>query len=214
MLKHFRLDTKTVPVPVPLTNLNEAMEWVEHTFIRQNTVMTSATIDGQDVLSIEQTKWPSILLDDSSLFEVVLDSPREISIQTAEAIRDLSQSLLARLQAIAVKCWEADSDVYLAYLREVSADLDLIRDLITHISGIVDYTHKEMAPVSGLGRLLRYPVEDLRSSVKACKWKDCAHILLNRIEPLLHELVPESERLHIRIISSEDDHAMIPERRF
>ena len=214
MLKSFMLGEKIIPVPVPLTNLSEAMAWIESTFIKKDFVLTLATLDGKDILGVSDTQRKGILLDRASELAVRVDSPRDLSIKTVEAVRDLSVGILSRLQPVAVKCWESDSDVYLSSLREISNDLDLIQDLVGHVSGIMDYTHKEMAPVSALTRLLKYPLADLKASMKTCKWKECSHILLNRIEPLLVELGPESDQLQLRVLSSEDDHQMIPDRRY
>ena len=213
MLKNFKMRDKKIPIPVPLKNLFDAMEWIEKTFSGRDQVLTFASIDGKDILSLDKGKWRGISLDEHSELEVRVDSPRELSVQTVEAVRDLSQGILSRIQAVAVKCWESESNVYLTNLREIAADIELVRELVAHVSGIIDYTHKEMAPVGALSRLLRYPAEDLIKSMRLCNWKACSHILLNRIEPLLRELAPESEQLQIRVLSSEDDHGIIPERK-
>ena len=196
---------KEIPVPIPITSLYEAWDWIGHTLVKQNSVVTKFNLNDNDVLELNSDEMQSIILDESSKLEVKIESPWDLAINTLDVIRDLASAIETRLQEIAVQCWESTSEVHFARVRETDQDLNLIIDLIKHINGIMDYSQKDMAPVNGLSRMMLMPLKRLKQSIQKCDWKNCSVILLNRIEPILKELVKESDILQMSILSTKNE---------
>ena len=211
MLKKIFVGNKEIPVPVPIQNLNDALAWIEDTLIPKNSILTKIYLDGTDMIDVSNEEMSLTSLSDTSKLEVQIESPWDLSIKTLDAIRDLAHAIEKRLKHIAVECWEHTSDISLKQVLDTSDDLTLILELINHINGIMDYSQKEMAPVNGLARLIARPLKELQNSIKKCSWKHCSHLLLNRIEPLLKELVLESENLQISILSASKEPSYAPQ---
>ena len=203
MLKQITVGHQELPVPVPLYTLEDALTWVDKTLVPQDALVTKIELDGHDVLEASKEEMRSISLSKQSNLCIQVESPWDLAIKTLDAVRELSDSIEKTLKEIAVKCWSLTSDLPYSKVRETSNDLELIQDLINHINGILDYSQKEMAPINGISRLIRRPLSDLQDSIKKCEWKQCSYILLNRIEPLLRDLVIETEGLQISILTSK-----------
>ncbi|NRA43610.1 MAG: hypothetical protein HRU09_01505 [Oligoflexales bacterium] len=211
MLKKVRVDNKDIPVPVPIQNMNDALSWIEETLVPEHSILTKVYLNGTDMLDACVKELSQTSLDESSMLEVQIESPWDLSIKTLDVIRDLANAIEKRLKAIAVECWEYTSEVSLKQVKDTADDLTLILELINHINGIMDYSQREMAPVNGLARLIARPLKELEKSIKQSEWKHCSHLLLNRIEPLLKEMVLESENLQISILSANREPLLSPQ---
>ncbi|MFK7823042.1 MAG: hypothetical protein AB8G05_02730 [Oligoflexales bacterium] len=211
MLKKIVVGNKEIPVPVPIQNLNDALSWIEDTLIPKNSILTKIYLNGTDMIDASREELSLASLNESCNLEVQIESPWDLSIKTLDAIRDLAHAIEKRLKRIAVECWEESSEIGLKQVVDTSNDLALILELINHINGIMDYSQKEMAPVNGLARLIARPLKELDNSIKKGNWKHCAHLLLNRIEPLLKEMVLEAENLQISILSASKEPSYAPQ---
>lgn len=211
MLKKIKVSNKEIPVPVPLQNLGDALAWIEDTLVPKNSILTKIFLNDIDMLDTSMDQMKRMLLQDSSKLEVEIESPWELSIRTLDAIRDLAFAIEKRLKLIAVECWEQKPDWGQGKVQDTAHDLNLILELVNHINGIMDYSQKEMAPVNGLAGLIARPLKELECSINEANWKQCSHLLLNRIESLLKELVLESENLQISMLSSNKESTLSPQ---
>ena len=205
MLKSIKIGQKNVPVPVPIKNLEHAIEWLEDTLVPKSSVITKITLDGIDVHDMDFRLRNRRMLDSSSVIEIQIESPWELSIKTLDAIRDLAFAVKDKFAEIAVKCWQLSSKSSTDKVHEIHQDMKLILELINHINGIMDYSQKDMAALNGLACLIKRPLVDLEEAISHRNWKKCSHILLNRIEYLLNELVTEAENLQLKIFSQKKD---------
>jgi hypothetical protein len=201
MIKKIKLKNRDVPVPVPLKTLSEAVSWVEETFSNKGGVLTLIKLNGKHY-DIESGEWAeSLLLNEDSDLEFQVDTPKELGVQSLDAVRDLSYSIMNTLKYLAVECWEDQSAKQAKKLTDIEGDLELILSLIDHLNGIFDYTTADMAPVNGLGCLIRRSLEKMKTFRQEDDFKNVAKILLNRLEPLLKEMVSESEVLQITALT-------------
>ena len=203
MLKKVLIREKEIPVPIPVRNLQEAITWISSTFVEEGAVITKVTLDGVDLAFGDEKIEKGISLAEKSLLRVQIDNPRELSIKTLDVIRDLSVGMNDKLKNLAVKGWESPSNKEFFYdTRLILDDLNLALHMIEHVNGLVDYTHVDAAPVNGTYRLLIRVREKLMHAYTKKDGKECANLLLNRLEPLLKDLSNESENLQIRIFST------------
>ena len=54
--------------------------------------------------------------------------------------------------------------------------------------------------MAGIGRLLEQSLSSFSLARSQSDWKACAKVMLNRFEPLLKDLLMESETLQIRVL--------------
>lgn len=202
MLKKILIQGREIPVPIPILNVEDAIQWVEETLVIKGCILTKVMIDGQDLLPLSASERKSIQISNSQVPEFSVDSPKDLSIQSLDVVRDLSYAVARNIPETAVKSWNYLGDTCLKEISDAIDDLGLVVDLINHINGLLDYTHVEMAPVNGLKVLIVRYHKDMQKSVKERDWKSCSRILVGRLEAYLRELVSECEKLQLRIISS------------
>ena len=139
MLKTIILNQKKVPVPIPIKNLSEAVQWVEQHLLRPDHSVTKIAIDGKEVdIEDSLSQMGSLALNQKSKLEMRVDSPTEISIQTIDALRNLSVVLEKSLKPMAVTCWEFEGTEDPLDFPTLCGDLDLILDLVDHIVLLLD----------------------------------------------------------------------------
>jgi hypothetical protein len=199
MLKRVIINQKKVPVPVPIRTLGEAVRWVEATLVPQGHTITRVTLN-ERVVSGEEIEAATSLTVDSKL-EIQIDSPVELTVQTLEALRNLSSVIFSGLKALAVECWQAKPAVRPAELPSVTNDLSLILDLVEHIVSLVEPMAIDVAPLQGIALMLKRVSVSLAMASSSSDWKACARLLLNRLEPLLKDLMAESESIQMRVIA-------------
>jgi hypothetical protein len=203
MLKKVRIREKEIPVPIPVRNLQEAIVWITSTFLEEGSVLTKVTLDGVDLAFGDEKIEKGVFLSEDSVLRIQIDNPRQLSIKTLDVIRDISVGMNDKLKLLAVKGWQSPSNKDFLYdVRLILDDLNLALHMIEHVNGLVDYTHVDAAPVNGTYRLLIRVREKLKHAYLKADGKECATLLLNRLEPLLKELSNESENLQIRIFST------------
>ncbi len=200
MLREVYIRKKKIPIPVPLKNMAQAYQWLEKTWLNEQSAITSIKLDDKE-LNEKDLKDENIVLGDKSRLEVQIDSPQELAIQTLDVVRDLSHQIEKSFKMAAVKCWEKTDEIPFQEIKEIEDDLHLILQLIEQVNGIFDYSVAEMAPINGLARLLTRFTKDLSDARKFKDWKAVAQVMLNKLEYILKELVTESETLQMSILS-------------
>lgn len=201
MLKRVLINNKKVPVPVPVRTLDDALRWVEETLVPAGHTITRIALDDRVLTGSEPD--PAVRgdtpLGEESRLEIQIDSPAELTIQTLDAIRNLASIILSALKPLAVECWQARGTLRPSELDAATNDAQLLLDLIDHVAGLVDRHHVEAAAIQGIAGVLKRSVVGLNMARANSDWKGSAKILLNKVEPLLKDLVMEAETMHVRI---------------
>ncbi len=205
MLKKFFLGFKEVPVPIPIRNLGEFYEWIERSFVKEGTILTSLNVDGKQYIDhlAEGRAIPELGLSDSSVVTINVDSPKSLSLQTLEAVRDLCDVIQQKMKELGVEYWQYSGSKPGKQLEDICNDILLMLELIDHINGLTDYSHEHLAAVNGLFKLVTRCHSNLLSAVAESRWKEVASILVNRLDYYLKELVTETENLQIILLSQE-----------
>jgi hypothetical protein len=210
MLKRVFINNKKVPVPVPVRTLGEALEWVDQTLVPPGHTVTRVCLDGK-VLGEEALAQPHVqdqeLVDDAKL-ELQIDSPVDLAIQTLDAMRNLASVVHGGLKPLAVECWQSKPVDKPGEIDSVANDLELILDLHEHLKGLLDPTGVEVAAVQGIAAITKRCAVSLQMARANSDWKACARLLLNRLEPLMKDLIAEAESLQIRVLTHSN--AAIP----
>lgn len=202
MLKRVFVNNKKIPVPVPVKTLSEALLWIEQTLVPPGHQVTRVALDdrliGEPPYSSESDD--PVLVADSKL-EIQIDSPIDLTVQTLEATRNLSSVILGGIKVLAVECWQAKQALKPADLESTATDLTLILDLLDHVSALIEPMQIEAGWVEGIRGMAKRALGALSLAISNSDWKACAKILLNKLEPLLKDLVAEAETLQIRIMT-------------
>ncbi len=201
MLKRVIINNKKVPVPVPVKTLADALTWVEETLVPAGHTITRVALDERVIGDQPSPEVAASKLTDQSKLEIQVDSPVELTVQTLDAMRNLASVILSGLKVLAVECWQARPNFKPAELESVTNDIELIIDLISHIMGLVDPLHVDSAAIQGIQGMLKRALVGLKMAKSNSDWKACARLLLNRLEPLMKDLVVESETLQLRILT-------------
>ena len=201
MLKKIFINGKKVPVPVPIRSLREALDWVDATLVPAGHMMTRVVLN--DMLISDHMDLGAVgkvALNDSTKLEVQIDSPAELTTQTLDAMRNLASAISGGLKTLAVACWQTRSNTRPSELDSIADDLILICELLDHVSALVDSTYPELAAIQGIGGLMRRIMAQVAMARANSDWKACAKLLLNKLEPLLHDLSTEAEGLQHRLM--------------
>ena len=201
MLKKVFINNKKIPVPVPVRTLFEAVTWVESSLVPPGHTITRVALNDKLVSELygSGTAEQDILLKDDAKLEIQIDSPMDLVVQALEAMRNLSSVVMGGLKMLAYQCWKAKNGTRNSELEAVSNDVILVLDLIDHVASLVGPMDLEVAPVQGLGGVLRQISASLSMARANSDLKACAKLLLNRLEPLLKDLIDESETLQLRL---------------
>lgn len=214
MLKKIVVNGKEIPVPIPLLKLNDAMAWLENTLLKKGELITRLMLDNEELSTDNRENWNKITLSEKSKLFVRCDTPRDLSIQTLDVVRDLSVEIDKRLKFLAVKFWQIPEEQHIKELKNILNDMTLILDLVDHVNGMVDYSHADMAALNGCILLFKRVSEHLKMAFEAQDWRQCARILVNRLEPLLKDIIIECESAEIRVFSALPCEDEIPKANF
>ena len=197
LLKKIIINGKNIPIPVPLSTVGAALEWVQATLVPEGHVITRISINDTPIADEDLILTEAVRSD--TKFELQVDSPTELSMQTLDAMLNLTTAVLAKLKPLAVQCWQARPIDKPSELDPLAEDLDLIVDLIDHVSGLLVELHVEPAAIQGIESLLRKSLVGLGMARSNSDWRAYARQLLNRVEPLLKDLTDETEVLMVRM---------------
>jgi len=209
MLKKIQVNGRTVPVPVPVTTLAEALHWIAETLLVQGKIITRAILDGNELedFSGDHPEFKRIPLPSTAVLMVQIDSPIELCIQTLEAIRNLATVVNRGLKLLAVESWQAKPNDKPKDIEGLEKDLGLILGLIDHFSGIVDREHIDFAAIQGIAIMMQQTSVGLQMACSNSDWRSYARLLLNRMEPLIKDLLLESEAVQVRLLALANDYS-------
>ncbi len=207
MLKKILLNNRLVPVPVPVRNLAQALAWVESNLVPGGSLITRVVLD-RDVIEYDNVvlvpKKAQAELTEKSRLEIQIDSPATLATQTLDTVHSLCAAILGTLKGIAVHAWQSKTSEKIPDLYSLHDDIMLILDLIGHAQVLLQSATAaklvDPAPVAGIGRLLEQSLSSFSLARSQSDWKACAKVMLNRFEPLLKDLLMESETLQIRVL--------------
>lgn len=206
MLKKVILKNKTIPVPVPVVSLSDAIEWIDGYLVGEGQLITKMSLDGVDIYDLDDANdYTDIKMTEDSQLEVIIDSPKDMVLQSLESVIDLAKCNLSNLKKLAVDCWQVDQKVEHLQVKYLIADLDLITELSMNLKNLLDRSHIDSAPVLALSGLMIRVTNALREANTQLEWKKLASILLTRIDPLLKEIIEEAEILQIKVHAVDED---------
>ena len=201
MLKHVLVNSKKVPVPVPVRTLAEALVWLEHTLVPVGHTITRIALDEQLIgCAAEAALLQSLKLNASSKLAIQIESPAELTLQTLDATRNLSEVINGGLKVLAVACWQVRGSGKPQELDTLCNDLQLVTELTEHAASLLDLGSGEAAALQGIAGLIKRTGAALVMAKANSDWKGCARLLLNRLEPLLKELTNEAESRQIHLL--------------
>jgi len=202
MLKYLHIKNRRIPVPVPIRNLDEAIAWVAQTFATDEKIITRVVLDGEDI-DLDKNDFSARKLSEASELLMHVESHRELSKQSIEVIQNFCTIVLRRLKPLAVFLYNYKEKNIHPSLSEFLEDMAFIRDIRTHLGGILDRYHEELAPFEGLSALCEKVMRDFNMNVQVGNWGVCSEILLNRLEPFMRELQSEIDILNGKILNSD-----------
>ena len=206
MLKKITVNQKVIPVPVPLKTVHEVLAWVEQTLVLAGQSITKLTLNGKSISGerLERRSAPelSYSLDEKSKLDFQIETPLDLAVQALDAIHNLAAVVLGGLKAQAVSFWSVRPNERPAEVETVHGDVLLMLDLLDHLKGLIDTSKVETAALTGIGTMMKRVEVGIGMAKSNSDWKACARLLLNRLEPLLKDLVAESETLQILILAT------------
>ncbi len=203
MLKKIKVGNKIVPVPVPLKTLKQAMKWVEETFMGEESIITKVVLDGAEVEFDKPSVGRTLALTPSTELEVFVESPKDLCIHLLDAVSDLSYGIEKSLRLMAFHIYDGRHEDQHKNMKSMESDIRMTSNLIAHLNGIVDKTQMEMGPINGIDCLLKRVMKTFQETKKNQDWKQTARLMLNRMEPLLKDLVVEAEKVQMYFFTKD-----------
>jgi hypothetical protein len=190
MIKEIVLNSKKVPVPVPIRDLSELLGWISTTLLTGEHVVTRIRVNGSEVdLDLVANGRYSQVIPTNAKIEIRIDSPIDLTIQTVDALRNLATIIQPGLRPLAVECWGLNSKTTPKELDNVQADVDLLGDLLMNAVATIE---AHQIRVEGL-REFTDLIRDFGAAIAAARsnsdWKACSKLLLNKLEPGLEKLM-------------------------
>lgn len=184
MLKSILLNRKKVPIPVPIKTLDEVIRWIESHLMSEDMAITKIELDGA---MIESLHGQVIELNPESKLKVQVDSPIELSVQTLDVLRNLTNLMLKDLKQNAVYLWQCSQSQVPEFIEPFSEDIAMILNLIDHSSlllqGICETSNSENC-AEELSKL-KIAIE---MAISHSDWKGLARLMLTSLEPKLSDL--------------------------
>ncbi len=197
MLKRLLVNRRTVPVPVPIKTVAQALSWVEQTLVTGDQVITKVMLNGDEITDDSR----DVVFTGNARFEVFIESPIDLSVQTLETARNLAGILCGTLKPLAVACWEAPAKQPPLDLEGVLVDVKLVIDLIDHFHSLIASAGAYGPELASLGQSIHQSLKSLQMARAQSDWRGFAKILLNRLEGELDKLCSESASVQASILS-------------
>lgn len=211
MLKRLIINQRSVPVPVPVRNMAEAVLWIEQSMIPTGQSLTAAVLDGNSVIDqlSDRAAMAKLKLTPDSRFEVRIESPRELALQSLETAHTLCGAILRNIKFLAVHLWQCIPATPQEELAQMSEDVEIIIDLIDHAKSLGIETFADFGPMIDLQAHLKKILLSLSAAFGKSDWRGCAQILLRDtttttgLESTLRILQEEFETAHLRVLTSK-----------
>ncbi|MBC7660662.1 MAG: hypothetical protein H7249_13285 [Chitinophagaceae bacterium] len=192
MLKRITLNGRRIPVPVPIRDLGEAVQWVQKHLVRADHAITRIELNGNDINWNTDSDFhvENLPLSDGSDLRMKVDSPHDICLQTLDVLRNLSSVIGNNLKPIAVQLWEHKGPRLPPEAASVFEDFSLMEELLDHVLLLLD-KRVDATNVCSLQSVLHKAFTALTYAVGQCDWKATAKVLLNQVENPALELANE-----------------------
>lgn len=208
MLKRIVVNQKMIPVPVPLKTLSEVCTWVDDTLVAVGQTVTSAILDGKDVLDYwgKDKICSSISVHDEMRLELRVESPEDLAFQTLDTIHALAGTVLGGLKALAVHLWQSRQNDIQPELASVIEDITLICALmerLKELAGIVQIDVQALSQNFEAIRCIKVRLEEVMANGD---WREAAQILLrdtaasHGLETILNIIAKEAEIAHASLL--------------
>jgi hypothetical protein len=194
MLKKLILNRRTIPIPVPIRNLEEVLVWIDQTFRRGDQAVTKIMIDRKDITEAPTASldFKKILFTAESHVEIQLESAAELSIQSLDTVRNLSLVLERGLKPCAVNCYQTMQAKVPTDIEPLQNDLVLIASLMSHFLDLVEIDRVHLKTFKEDHGTLEKIIVALKMAKANSDWKAYASILLNQLEPLIRQVIQEA----------------------
>lgn len=198
MLKRVLINRRTVPVPVPIKNLEQALHWVQQTLVLGDQVITKIVLDGKEI-----GEELGVTFTETSRLELFIESPIDLSVQTLETARNLAAILCGGLRPLAVACWEATPKQAPIETESILVDVRLIIDLIDHFHALIGPKDAATGDLVALHDSISQSLTGLKMARSQSDWRGFARILLNRLETELDKLCSESASIQANLLTNK-----------
>jgi len=204
MLKKIYINGKSVPVPVPVRTLFEASTWISNHLVPEGSTITKISLDGKNY---EESWWnPSksnqVSLKAESRLELRIESPIDLTVQTLDAIHNFAEVILRGAKQLAVEMWQANPGSKVSGSNALSEDCNFVRSLIDHTMALTGPMDIDMDIFCKSAQMYEDTLPQLIHAIDQGDWKASARILLNRIEPVLKDLIVQADSLQIRLLAN------------
>ncbi len=192
MLKRITLNGRRIPVPVPIRDLVEAIQWVQKHLLRPDHAITRIELNGADVdfSNDGECQVYPLRLEEGSDLRIKIDSPHEICRQTLDVLRNLSSVVGRNLKPIAVQLWEHKGARLPPEAAAIFDDLGLMQELLDHILVLLD-KRVDATNVCSIQAAIHKAITAMNFAVQGTDWKAVAKVLLNQVEGPALELAGE-----------------------
>lgn len=206
MLKKVVLNGKRIPVPVPVLDLAEAIQWIQKHLVRPDHVITRVQLDGRDIdVGVDgEIRLPRTLLNENSDLRCKIDSPQEICLQTIDALKNLSSVVGRNLKPVAVQLWNHKGAKVTAEATAVLEDATLMQELLEHVILLLD-RRIDATNLNSYRDSVNKSMTALQYALQHNDWQACAKVLLNQLEAPTLELSSELESLEKVIFEIQAD---------
>lgn len=205
MIREVTVNSKRIPIPVPIKGVGDLVEWVCNDLANRTQSLTRLVING-----VDQTAWFDSgdqleqELDSEDQVEVHLESAKDLIIDSMGAVLGFAKVVLDGLKGISVGLWQYDGKSVPEPVYGLAEDLKTLVEIYEHVSVITDVSAEEVAAFEGLCRIIRRGTNSFENAISQAKWEKAADVLLNYLEPLVRELVEETALLQVQVgIESE-----------
>jgi hypothetical protein len=199
-----------VPIPVPVRDLEQVVEWLEQSMVPDGQNITSLTVDGRSVIDIlaDRRLCSKTKLSEQTSVEVRIETPLDLALQSLETAHSLCRAILGTIKVVAVNLWQAlptESDTELSQLLD---DTELVCDLIDHARDLGVGATVDFGKLQELQSRIRTLISDTQKSRNELQWRTCAQLLLrdssnaHSMESALRILQDEFESAHLRLLTS------------
>ncbi|MBP9706097.1 MAG: hypothetical protein KBD78_00530 [Oligoflexales bacterium] len=211
-IKSILINGRRIPIPIPLGSLRELVSWVEGSLLNPSQLITRVSIDQKLIEDFSENVDLSVFpISANSEIHFQIESPRDLLIQSFEAIHHYCKLIQTGLKPLAVDLWQLPngSSQKESVIATLSADLKVVLDILDQAQGIVDWQHIDLAALHGQYLLLKGHRQALLLAIDQNDWKKISRILIHRIDTLIKDMLVEIESLHIRAMSIDKDTPII-----
>tara|TARA_B100001094_G_C18175882_1_gene797838 strand:- start:7 stop:642 length:636 start_codon:yes stop_codon:yes gene_type:complete len=206
MLKHVFLNRRKIPVPVPISILSEAIDWVEGSLVKAGYSITKLELDGLeiDINNIASSSLNQKPLSIDNKLCLQIDSPLDLAIQSIDALNNLTLIIRRTIRPLMVKIWDTLPQAYPEGLESFLDDLALFMELTDHLivllSGQVSTTNIENSSVQ-----LDSTKVLAEMAIGQSDWKGLTKVIIKQLFPQLEDVASELSLLQKCVFEAQAD---------